>query len=418
MNKIITLDNGIRISFINIPNIHSVSFGCFFGAGSRFESKKNNGISHFIEHMSFKGTKKRTAFDLVCDVDKLGANMNAYTGKEVTCYYIQGLSEQSEACFEILADLVCNHTFPEDEMEKEKEVVVEEIKMCNDTPDDLCIDLAIASFWGDDPIGMTILGDEDTVRGFTRQDLIDYENQRYVASNLVISIAGNIDEGFAVDLVKKYFGNFRVGNAPSIKNNLSKVAPSVNLAIKPNEQANICLTYDGVSSKDPDENTVSILCSCFGGNMSSVLFQRLREELSLAYSVYLFPSKYRDKGTISIYIGTSPTKVKTALEEIKRIIGDYVEHGFSKEEFTRGVNQQKSAYLMGLESSLTLMRVYANYTLINNAPYDIDKELEQINRITVDDLNRVFRKFFMGLPAIGYVGTSQDFDLQEIFKGE
>lgn len=416
MNEIIVLDNGIRLSYAYIPYIHTVSTGCYFGAGSRYETERNNGISHFIEHTVFKGTKKRSAFDLVCDVDKIGANMNAYTGKETTCYYIQGLAEQFEVCLEILSDMVCNHTYPEDEIEKEKEVVIEEIKMCEDTPDDLCHELASKSYWGDHPLSLPILGNAETVRSFTRQDLIDYEQQRYVSGNLVISVVGNIDRQTVIDLVGKYFADFRKGNVDDKAVEFVKSDAQVVTAIKPNEQANVCLTFDGVSASDKDKDVVGVLCTCFGGNMSSVLFHRLREEMSLAYSVFAYSSKYSDNGALSIYIGTSPEKVKTALNEIKKIIDEYMQHGFSQEEFVRGVNQMKSAYVMGLESSISLMRVYADRTLLSGKPFDIDKKLACLDAITLDDLNRVFKKCFSSVPTIGYVGTEQDFDLQEVFK--
>lgn len=416
MNEIIVLDNGIKLSYAYIPYIHTVSTGCYFGAGSRYETERNNGISHFIEHNVFKGTKKRSAFDLVCDVDKIGANMNAYTGKETTCYYIQGLAEQFEVCLEILSDMVCNHTYPEDEIEKEKEVVIEEIKMCEDTPDDLCHELASKSYWGNHPLSLPILGNAETVRSFIRQDLIDYEQQRYVSENLVISVVGNIDRQTVIDLVGKYFADFRKGKVDDKAVEFVKSDAQVVTSIKPNEQANVCLTFDGVSASDKDKDVVGVLCTCFGGNMSSVLFHRLREEMSLAYSVFAYSSKYSDNGSLSIYIGTSPEKVKTALTEIKKIIDEYMQHGFSKEEFVRGVNQMKSAYVMGLESSTTLMRVYADRTLLSGEPFDIDKKLALLDAITLDDLNRVFKKCFSSVPTIGYVGTEQDFDLQEVFK--
>ena len=418
MNEIIVLDNGIRISYANIPYTHTVSMGCFFGAGSRYETQNNNGISHFIEHMVFKGTKKRTAFDLVCDVDNLGANMNAYTGKESTCYYIQGLSEQFETCMEILSDMVCNHTFPEDEMEKEKEVVIEEIKMCEDTPDDLCHELASKAYWGNDSLSMPILGTAEKVRSFTRKDLIDYERSRYVASNTVISIAGNVTRDDAVKVVKQYFGEFRTGKVEDKFERTEKAAQTVVTSIKPNEQANVCLTFDGVSASDKDKDAVGVLCTCFGGNMSSVLFHRLREEMSLAYNVFAYASKYSDKGALSIYIGTSPQKVKTAIVEIKKIIDEYIEKGFSEDEFVRGVNQMKSAYVMGLETSTSLMRVYADRLLLDNKPFDVDAQLKLLDEITLDDLNRVFKKCFSVVPTIGYVGTEQDFDMQQIFEGK
>lgn len=418
MNKLVVLENGIRLSIMNIPHVHTVSIGCFFGAGSRYENKKNNGISHFIEHMVFKGTTNRSAFDLVCAADDLGANLNAYTGKEATVFYIQCLYEHREICMDILSDLLLNHTFPEDELEKEKEVVVEEIKMCEDTPDDLCHELAGKVFWGDSTLSYPILGTEETVRSFTREDLIKYEEERYVGSNLVISVAGGIDEAEAIRLVNNYFGGMKKGSVHDIDDAIGKLEWRLSEAIKPNEQANICISFGGVSKNDPDRDVMIVLCSCFGGNMSSVLFHRLREEMSLAYSVYSYPTRFSDRGAVSIYIGTSPAKVKTALIEIKKIIDEYIEHGFSESEFKRGINQLKSGYLMGMETSMSLMRLYGEYALAEGKEFDIDKQLEEIDKITLDDINRVFRKSFTTPVTIGYVGSKQDFDMLSIFKGE
>lgn len=416
MNEIIVLDNGIKISYAYLPYVHTVSMGCFFGVGSRYENERTNGISHFIEHTVFKGTAKRTAFDLVCDVDKLGANMNAYTTKEKTCYYIQGLSEHFDICFEILADMVCNHTYPEDELEKEKEVVIEEIKMCDDDASDLCTELATKSYWGDHPLAKNVLGTVETVKAFTRQDLLDYEQEHYVSGNLVVSVVGNIDRQTVIDAVNKYFGDYRKGKVDHKAICYERQKVEVVQTVKNNKQANICLTFDGVSSADNDKDAIGILSTCFGGNMSSVLFHRLREEMSLAYSVYSYTSTYSDSGVLSIFIGTSPEKVKTALIEIKKIIDEYIEKGFSEDEFVRGINQMKSAYVMGLENSLTLMRVYADRALSKGLPFDINKKLERLDKVTLDDLNRVFKKYLSTVPTIGYVGAEQDFDMQEIFK--
>ena len=192
MNEIITLKSGLRVSYENLPYAHSVCIGVFFGAGSRRETAEINGISHLLEHVCFKGTEKRSAFQIVCDVDALGANVNAYTTKEMTAYYIQSICEYVDKAAEILSDLVLHHTIPEDELEREKEVVIEEINMCEDDPDDLSSDLVAKAYWGDSPLSRPILGTAENVRRFTREDIFDYERRYYVSGNCVISITGNI----------------------------------------------------------------------------------------------------------------------------------------------------------------------------------------------------------------------------------
>lgn len=414
MNKIITLKNGLRVSFEYLPHVHSVCFGVFVLNGSRYEDSNHRGISHLIEHMIFKGTEKRTAFDVVADTDRMGANFNAYTTKENTVFYIQSIVDYAERCVEILSDILINHTFPEEELEREKEVVVEEINMCEDTPDDLCQELASKAFWGDDPLGQTILGSEQEVRSISREKLHEYCNKKYVAENIVISVAGNIEEEFALELIDKYF-TFKSG-----KNNICPIGvyshePKLIKAIKPIEQANLCLVFPAVGNDSLEAYKYSVMSSIMGSNMSSVLFQRIREKLGLAYSVYSYSASYNNAGGFCIYLGTSPKKVKLALTEINSVLNEYYEAGFSKEEFERGFMQVKSAYLMGLDSPLSLMRVNGRKALNENLPFDIDLIIKYLDSITLEDVNSIFRKCFKNKPSIGYVGVEQDFDMISIF---
>lgn len=414
MNKIITLKNKLRVSYEYLPHVHSVCFGVFVLNGSRYEDKEHRGISHLIEHMIFKGTEKRTAFDIVADTDKMGANFNAYTSKENTVFYIQSIVDYAERCVEILSDMLINHTFPEDELEREKEVVVQEINMCEDAPDDLCQELSALAFWGEDQLGQTILGTEDEVRSISREKLHDYCSKKYVAENIVISVAGNIDEGRAIELIEKYF-TFKSGEENVCPVAVYPEEPKAIKSIKPIEQANICLVFPAVGNDTLEGYKYSVMSSILGSNMSSVLFQRIREKLGLAYSVYSYLSSYANAGAFCIYLGTSPAKVKLALTEINNILNEYYEHGFSADEFERGFMQVKSAYLMGLDSPLALMRVNGRKALNENLPFDIEGIIEYLDSITLGDINSIFRKCFARKPSIGYVGQEQDFDMISVF---
>lgn len=414
MNKIITLKNGLRVSFEYLPHVHSVCFGVFVLNGSRYEDKEHRGISHLIEHMIFKGTEKRTAFDVVADTDKMGANFNAYTTKENTVFYIQSIVDYAERCVEILSDMLINHTFPEEELIREKEVVVEEIKMCEDTPDDLCQELAAQAFWGSDPLGQTILGNEEEVRSISRDKLHEYCNKKYVAENIVISVAGNLEESKALELIEKYF-TFKSGEKNICPKGEHSYTPVLLKSIKPIEQANICLVFPSCGNDTLEAYKYSVMSSILGSNMSSVLFQRIREKLGLAYSVYSYSASYSNIGAFCIYLGTAPQKVKLALTEINAVLNEYYDKGFSKDEFERGFMQVKSAYLMGLDSPLSLMRVNGRKALNENQPFDIDLIIKYLDSITLEDVNQIFRDCFKSKPSIGYVGVEQDFDMISIF---
>jgi len=418
MNEIITFKNGLKFSFEKMPYSHSVCIGIFFGAGSRRETPELNGISHLLEHICFKGTAKRSAFDIVCDADALGANINAYTTKELTAYYIQTIREYAEDCAEILSDVVLHHTIPEDELEREKEVVIEEINMCEDMPDDLSSDLVAGAYWGESSLSRPILGTEENVRRFTRDDIFDYERRFYVSSNCVISITGNIEKEDALSLVEKYF-QVKEGVVEPYKEETPSPRPKVLTSYKDNEQANINLAFKGVGFSSKDDLASIILCAVFGGSMSSVLFQVLREQMGLAYSVSSYDSAYlgENTGVFNVYIGTSNDKVKTSLLKIKELIAEYREKGFSAEEFKRGYNQLKGSYIMGFESPLTLMRVYAKYALAGET-FDIDAIISRLNTVTLDDINRLFKYYTQDKPAVGYVGKKPDFDLEKLVYGE
>ncbi|NCA67300.1 MAG: insulinase family protein [Clostridia bacterium] len=413
MSGIITLSSGLRIVHKYIPHVRSVAMGIFVGAGSRAETPSNSGISHFIEHMCFKGTKTRSAFQIVEEIDSLGAQINAFTSKEATAYYTLCIDEYVEKCAEILADLFLNHTFLPEEMDKERGVILEEIAMVEDTPDDLCQELAFKAYWGKNSLGMPILGTADNIRRFTSEDLFAYERSHYVSENTVISFAGNISEEKVIEIVKRYF-EIPKGQADKL---YMKVDGHGSRYLKRNktiEQANICIVYPSIKIEGLYEPALNILNCAYGSGMSSILFQRVREQLGLAYSVYSFPSAYTDCGVFSLYVGTNPSSLKKALEAVADINKEIMEKGLTKEEFLRGKQQIKGAYILGQESTLAIMRAMARYALGENEYFDIEKRAALLEEVSKKEVNELIAKIFTSKPSIGYVGRKVDFDIKSI----
>lgn len=419
MNSIKTYD-GLRVFCREIPSVRSVAIGIMVGAGCVNESPDESGISHYIEHMLFKGTERRSAFDIVEETDMLGANMNAFTSKLGTCYYTLSLDGDAEKCMDILTDMFFNSTFDEKEMEKEKGVVLEEIAMNEDTPDDVCLELGASAFFKGHPLEKAILGTKDTVMSFTRAQLFDYKNKYYTAENTVVSVVGNITEAETDRLIKKYF-------VPALKKGRRvrpQTAPPQNKAcsvskFKDIEQSNIGIFFPGIKIDDENEAAMQIFNTVFGGGMSSRLFQHVREKLGLAYSVYSYPSSYINEGTFAIYVGTNKASVEKAVEALRKEIDDVVENGITEKEFEKGKAQMKSALVFGQESTSTLMRVDLKSMLFSDRPFDIDGRLALFEKVSRDDVKALAAKIFdFEKVVVSYVGPETDADLKAVLCRE
>ena len=415
MNKVILLKTGIRMAYTYDPNVHSVCWGVFVGAGSCDESAANNGISHLIEHMCFKGTARRSAFDIVRETDELGADINAFTSKEMTAYYVHCIDESIEPCCDILADIVLYHTFEEGELSREKQVVLEEIDMSADSPDDLVGDMAAAAFWGDSPKARPILGSKENVLSFGREDLFAYQRRLYVSGNVVLSVVGHITEAEAVRLAETYFV-FPQGEVAKTYAPYARVPRQCGQS-KDIEQSNLVLSYDGFARYDDRIPALTVMDSVFGGGMSSILFQRVREELGLAYSVYSYPSCYIDGGAFNIYLGTNPAKVGQALGTVAELVADFRRRGIDEAQLARGKQQSKSAYVLGLESNMALMRVQARYLLMRNTPFDATENIALLDAVRVQDVLDVAQHVFAAPPSVGVVAKTID-DYMGYFYGD
>jgi len=416
MSEIIPLQGGLRLAYEYIPYIHTVSVGVFVKIGSRNEISSDNGIAHFTEHLSFKGTERRSAFDIVRETDALGANMNAYTSKEVTAYYFQCLDDTVEQCADVLSDILHHSVFPEEELEKERGVILEEISMVNDIPDDLSQDLCSAAFWGEHPLGLTILGTPENVRRFSAADIRAFVDRHYVSSNIAVSICGNIERSAAIDLAEKYF---LFPDRASEKRSFdlpSSLGGRVSASYKDIEQSNVTLAFPALSYLDPEVLSLSVLSGALGGGMSSKLFQEVREKLGLVYSVFDYSSVYEDAGAHCIYFGTNPKNLPKAVSAVKKCLKEFYQKGMDEEGFLRAKQQVKGSLVMGSESSLSIMRALGKTALFKNEPYSIEAKLAEVDAIKREDVNALLPRLFdTEKIGVGYVGKQTTFDLSEIY---
>lgn len=400
--------SGLRMIVVKNEQLFSVSCGIMAGVGSAYESESENGISHFIEHTTFKGTKKRDSFSVSADPEFLGSRLNAYTAKEVTLYYIKSTTDKIDESFEILSDIYVNSVYPTEEIEKEKGVVIEEINMSDDTPDELCLDTLSQAFFGDEGYGRTILGSKKNVSSFTREDIIKFREKYYTAKNTVIVFAGNIDEKRAEELVYKYVE----GNLPLGQDFLDK--PRFDLRFsekrvkKDIEQIHLALAYEGEKF---DENTelISIASTVLGGGMSSRLFQKIREELGLCYTVYSYPSSYMNVGSHVLYAGLNPNAVKKAYDEMRKVVEVFQRDGITEREFLGAKNQNNASNVMAQESTATLMMLYAKYLLMTGKVYDNAKKIKAMESVTLEQMNDYIKnKMDFSRFAISIVGKNAD----------
>ena len=405
MVKTTTLPSGVRVVVKSMEGLLSVTMGILVGTGAAFESDKEDGISHFIEHMQFKGTTTRTAFEISDAFDALGAQVNAFTGKDLTCYYAKSTSDHAGEAFGLLADLFLNSTFPEEEMVREKGVVIEEINMDEDTPDDLCLDLLSRAAFGKENYGRNILGPAKNIEGFTREDIFAYKDERYCPENIVISFAGNIGLDEAAQLALRYFGDMACKNFKERKKNVLWQGGNL-FRSKPIEQAHFAFAFPTIERDHKDFAATQVMNAVFGGGMSSRLFKRVREELGLAYSVGSYTSHYEEAGALTVYAGVNPKKAEEAAEAVRQVIETFVKDGMTQEEFHRGKEQLRASSIYSQESTSSQMLLYGKHMLFKNEAYDFEKRMAEIAAVTEEDIRRVIRENFdFSRVAVASVGN-------------
>lgn len=418
MNKIYTLPGGLRLVLNDMETTRSAAVGVYVATGAANENSARSGISHFIEHMLFKRTHKRTAYDIADEMESLGVQINAFTARHMTSYYTISTYEHVDACMELLSDIFFNSVFDSEDMAREKQVVLEEISRSEDDPEDVCFDGLAKAFYGDTPMGRPILGYADNVRSFTREDIRSYMDEFYVAPNTVISVAGKFDHEVAEGLVNKYFADkFLPKPAPA---DVTKVETQSRLFFKekPTEQANIAFMFPSYTYGDDRLYAAMLLSNVFGGGMSSRLFQNVRERRGLAYDIYSLTSAMKANGCFEIFVGTNPKTAKIAVDAIREEILLLLDKGITEREFSKGKEQLKAGNVLGAESAVSLMRANAKSVVMTGEVYDLDESLAKINALTMSDIRNAVEDIFdFGKVAAGYVGVTPDFDVLASVKG-
>ncbi|MBI4744425.1 MAG: insulinase family protein [Actinobacteria bacterium] len=398
------LDNGIRVLTEMLPQVRSVTLGFWVGVGSRDEAEELSGASHFLEHMLFKGTEKYSARQISETFDSLGGELNAFSAKEYTCFYARLLDEHVPIGVEILSDMLQNTLFRGNDISSEREVVLEEINLYEDTPDDRIHDLFASELWSNHPLGKAVLGHMDTVSNFTREEVVNFFKQHYVSNNIVVAAAGHIDHNELVSLINKYFVlNGKI--AFTRKLFVPEVESHIAVYNKNTEQAHICYGTQGLYAKHEDRFALAILDNILGGGMSSRLFQEIREKKGLVYSIYSYSSLYSETGLFSIYAGTRPSKTEQVVRLIQEEIAKLVEDGVMLEELDRSKNHLKGELVLSLESTSHRMSRLGKFELCEGEFLSLDELVERIDKVTLDDVKRIIRNIFdpnkMVLTVIG-----------------
>ena len=391
-----TLPNGLMVLTESMPNVRSVSMGVWINCGSRDEVAEINGISHFVEHMVFKGTTSRSAQQIAREVDTIGGNLDAFTGKETICFNIRVLDENVAPALELLADLVLHPTFAAEDIERERGVVLEEIKMDEDNPDYLVHEIFTQRFWNDDALGRPILGTVKTVSSFDQRVVFDYYADRFTPRYMVFSAAGNIDHDEFVAQVEQHFGALSSCGKNNDGHRPSPIAtPHITLRKKKAlEQVQICLGVEAPRVNDNRRYAIYLLNTILGGGMSSRLFQKIREDRGLAYSIYSEMNPFRDSGSICVYAGASATNTEQVLQltlaELSRLKSETV----SDSELKRAKDQLKSNIVIGLESSGSRMSNLARQQMYFGRFFGVDEITADIDRVSVGDVQQLARDLF------------------------
>ena len=402
-SQITTLKNGLRIITADFPQLETVSVGLWINTGSAYETESLNGISHFLEHMSFKGTTSRTACQLSEEIEDAGGQSNAYTAREFTAYYAKMLKNDIELAVDVLTDSLKNSTFPEDELQKEREVVVQEIKQTIDAPDDIIFDYFQETAFPNQAIGRSILGTKEKVRSFNRETLQSYLETNYGAQNMVACAVGNVNHQAFVKMIEDRLGDYK--SQTSFVSDKQEYHGGFFAESRKIEQAHITLGFNGVPYKTEDYYPTMLLASMLGGGMSSRLFQEIREKRGLAYSVYSFAASHTKAGMFGIYAGTGANDLKSAVpviaEELRKICNDK----FSDKELLRAKTQMKASMLMVLENPSSTAEMLARQMLIYDRIIPVEEMVERIEKVNLDEIQCLAQQIFSSKPTYALLGA-------------
>ena len=396
------LDNGLRLITESMPHVRSVTIGVWLTRGSRHESDERSGIAHFVEHMLFKGSDTRSAEDIAQSIDSIGGQLDAFTAKEYASYYIKVLDEHLPLAVDLLADIVLRPAFTAEEIEREKKVILEEIKMVEDTPDDLVHELFTQHFWEGHPLGRPILGSKETVEALTRDALQQYFGGAYVGSNIIVSAAGNIQHADVRALIERAFGAVAAHGEP-LNGTPPPIVAQVITRTKELEQSHLCLGTTCYPQKHEDRYVSYILNTVLGGSMSSRLFQNVREKRGLAYSVFSGISAYRDAGNLTIYAGCANDAVEEVVDLCVAELRGLKQAPVTDAELRRSKDHLKGSLMLSLENTASRMSHLARQEIYFERHFSLDETLAGVERVTAADVQRVANDLFSGGPLAATV---------------
>lgn len=401
------LKNGLRILTSTRPHLETVSLGVWIKTGSAFEKEDVNGISHFFEHTCFKGTTRRNALQISEEIEDVGGQMNAYTSREFTAFYAKMLKGDTELALDMISDILQDATFPEEELQKEREVVVQEIKQSIDTPDDIIFDYLQETAFPGQPLGRTILGPAEKVRSFTADTLRGYLASNYAAENIVVCAVGNIEHETFVKMTESLWSGYKSKTDFRIEPQVYKGGFFIEK--RDIEQAHVVLGFQGFRYESEDYYPGIIFSTLFGGGMSSRLFQEIREKRGLVYTVYSFANSHTQNGLFGIYAGTGKEELKELMpvvaEEIRKVCNEKV----SAKELERAKTQLKASMLMGLESSSSSAEVLARQMLLFDRVIPVEEMVSRVEKVSLEDIQNAAIKIFASKPSYTLLGSIGDY---------
>jgi predicted Zn-dependent peptidase len=404
------LPSGLRVISEQVPGQRSATIGVWVGVGSRDESPALHGCSHFLEHLLFKGTPERSAFDISIALDAVGGEFNAFTAKEYTCFHARVLDQDVPLAVDVLGDMVTSSLITDADVDAERDVILDEIAMHDDDPDDVAHNLFSSLAWGDSPLGRPIAGTVASIEAMTHDQIRRFYRRHYRPERMVVSVAGNVDHAIFVRLVRRAFSrrDFLAGAAvPAAPRHTSKprrVGTGIAEATRQFEQVNIVLGVQGLTRSDPRRFALGVLNAALGGGTSSRLFQEVREKRGLAYSVFSFASQHVDAGLVGVSVGCLPTKLEQVLDVVRAELAKIAQDGIDADELTRGKGQLKGGLVLGLEDSASRMTRLGKSELVDQELLSIDEVLARIDAVTLDDVRELASELFSRPEILAVVG--------------
>lgn len=408
------LENGVTVVSDAMPGVRSVTIGLWFNVGSRDERADQAGLTHFMEHMMFKGTPSRTAFDISAQFDALGAELNAFTAKEYTCYYARAVDDKLPQALDILADMVIRSRFSEDTIEPEREVVIEEIARAEDQPDDVVFDLFASALLPNHPLGLPVLGTRQSVSGFHHANCAEFHAQHYYSGNLTVAVAGNVDHDSLVQQCERLFSSMPRGEKS--RRDLQPAGQRLRFASlkKETEQAHLLYGMPFLSFDDERRFTGAVLSSILGGSMSSRLFQEVREKLGLVYSIFTHTSLYQGTGAFAIYAGTRPDNIERVVDIVRVELDKMVQDGVGPEELSKAVESLCGTLLLGMESTSGRMSRIGRAITMGVDALDPDQIVERFHSVSSDDVRNLAQQVLTQEPTVAVVSPFESERVREM----